>query len=112
LDESSGEQPAKSTKQEAENVGSGAYSIADEGAPLTVNQLIGDPRTGIADDTTTAPWGDMSMEHVWYQEDSEVNWYRYSIAGPDQLPHMYIDSRLSDHTKNLIYILRAKDPNR
>jgi hypothetical protein len=25
---------------------------------------------------------------------------------------MYLDSRLSDHSKNLLYLLRAKDPDR
>jgi hypothetical protein len=92
---------------------SSGFDAAEEGAPLAVHQLIGDPRTGVADDTTTTPWGaDVSMEWVWSSPESGVDWFRYSMAGPDQLPHMYMDSRLSDHSKNLMYLLRCKDPQR
>ncbi|WIA08767.1 hypothetical protein OEZ85_008190 [Tetradesmus obliquus] len=89
------------------------FDAAEEGAPVAVHQLIGDPRTGVADDTTTSPWGaDVSMEWVWSHPASGVDWFRYSMAGPDQLPHMYMDARLSDHSKNLMYLLRCKDPQR
>jgi hypothetical protein len=82
--------------------------------PLSLRrQLIGDPRTGVADDTTTAPFGeDMYAEWVWSSQATGVDWYRYSLASTQQLPHMYMDSRLSDHSKNLMYLLRCKDPQR
>lgn len=89
------------------------FDAAAAGAPLRVHQLIGDPRTGVADDTTTAPWGpDVSVEWVWSSPATGVDWYRYSKAGPDQLPFMYMDARLSDHSKNELYLLRCKDPAR
>lgn len=75
-------------------------------------QLIGDPRTGVADDTTTAPFGDdISVEHVWRSDTKGIDWFRYSLAG-DHLPFMYMDARLSDHSKNMMYMLRCKDPQR
>lgn len=40
------------------------YDAATMGQPVKVHQLIGDPRTGVADDTTTNPWGDMTAEQV------------------------------------------------
>lgn len=88
-------------------------------------QLIGDPRTGVADDTTTAPFtNDLQVEHLWSSgtggklwgkrvgqpEDSVIDWFRYSAAG-NHLPHMYMDARLSDHSRNLMYLLRCKDPD-
>lgn len=88
------------------------FNAAVASAPFQVHQLIGDPRTGVADDTTTAPWGDdVSVEWVYSDPEQGVDWYRYSEAGP-MLPHMYMDSRLSDHSKNLMYMLRCKDPAR
>lgn len=89
------------------------FDAAAASAPYSVHQLIGDPRTGIADDTTTAPWGDdIGVEWVWSDPDRGVEWYRYSQASPSVLPYMYMDSRLSDHSKNLMYMLRCKDPDR
>jgi hypothetical protein len=74
--------------------------------------LIGDPRTGVADDTTTAPYSkDIQVEHVFEDLKKGTNWFRYSMAG-DHLPYMYMDSRLSDHSKNMMYLLRCKDPQR
>eukprot|EP00878_Enallax_costatus_P042319 GHUV01049594.1.p1 GENE.GHUV01049594.1~~GHUV01049594.1.p1 ORF type:complete len:144 (-),score=29.23 GHUV01049594.1:208-639(-) len=88
------------------------FDAAVASAPPMVHQLIGDPRTGIADDTTTAPWGDdVSVEWVYSDPEQGVDWYRYSEAGP-MLQYMYMDSRLSDHSKNLMYMLRCKDPAR
>ena len=89
-----------------------AYDAAVEGRPVRVHQLIGDPRTGIADDTTQPLHGDLSVEWIWHQDVNSVDWYRYSLAGRDQLPNMHMDSRLSDHSKNLMYLLRCKDPAR
>lgn len=90
-----------------------AFDAAAASSPYSVHQLIGDPRTGIADDTTTAPWGeDVAVEWVWSDPNKGVEWYRYSQAGPSILPFMYMDSRLSDHSKNLMYMLRCKDPQR
>eukprot|EP00877_Chromochloris_zofingiensis_P009545 jgi/Chrzof1/4844/Cz15g01100.t1 len=87
------------------------FDAAASSALPRVHQLIGDPRTGIADDTTTAPFGNVQVEWVWRQESNQVNWFRYTNVG-DYFPHMYMDSRLSDHSKNLMYMLRAKDPDR
>lgn len=97
---------------EAEQPTEQPFDAAAYSAPYSVHQLIGDPRTGIADDTTTAPWGDdLSVEWVWSDPDRNQDWYRYSTPGP-VLPYMYMDSRLSDHSKNLLYMLRCKDPER
>ena len=85
--------------------------VLAEGAPRRYFQLIGDPRTGVADDTTQDIFGDIQVEHVWHQESNQVNWFRYSRTA-EATPHMYMDARLSDHSKNLMYLLRAKDPQR
>jgi hypothetical protein len=75
-------------------------------------QLIGDPRTGVADDTTTAPFNnDIQVEHVFASDVNGIDWFRYSMAG-EQLPYMHMDARLSDHSKNMMYMLRCKDPKR
>jgi hypothetical protein len=87
------------------------FSIAAAGAPYPVHRLIGDPRTGVADDTTEPLFGEPSVELVWEQQSNGARWWRHSIAGRE-LPYMYLDSRLSDHSKNLLYLLRAKDPDR
>jgi hypothetical protein len=85
---------------------------ANRHCPSSHTQLIGDPRTGVADDTTTAPFGeDIHTEWIWESQTTGVDWFRYSLAGP-ALPFMYMDARLSDHSKNLMYLLRAKDPQR
>lgn len=80
-------------------------------APRKVFQLIGDPRTGIADDTSTNPFGEITCEMLWHQVTNEVYWYRYEFAG-NLMKEGHRDTRLTDYTKNLIYILRAKDPQR
>ncbi len=79
--------------------------------PPRVHQLIGDPRTGVADDTTTNPFGSVEVEQIWTQDQQELTWYRYTY-GAEHMPNMHRDSRLSDHSKNLMYVLRAKDPRR
>ena len=89
-----------------------AYDAAEAGRPVRVHQLIGDPRTGVADDTTQPLNGEMSIEWIWTQNSTDTNWYRYALAGRDQLPNMHMDARLSDHSKNLMYLLRCKDPQR
>jgi hypothetical protein len=88
------------------------YDASNDGLPHRLHQLIGDPRSGVADDTTQALHGELSVEWLWHQQTNEVHWYRYSIAGRDQLPNMHMDSRLSDHSKNIMYLLRCKDPQR
>jgi hypothetical protein len=88
------------------------HDAARASQPVRLHQLIGDPRTGVADDTTQALHGDLSLQWIWHQTSTDVSWYRYAIAGPDQLPYMHMDSRLSDHSKNLMYLLRCKDPER
>lgn len=92
--------------------GQTVYDAAAEGLPVRVHQLIGDPRTGVADDTTQPLHGDLAVEWIWSQEKTGTDWYRYSLAGRDQLPNMHMDARLSDHSKNLMYLLRCKDPQR
>lgn len=88
------------------------YDAAEGGLPVRLHQLIGDPRTGVADDTTQQLHGDLSIEWIWHQTTNDVHWYRYSLAGREQLPNMHMDSRLSDHSKNLMYLSRCKDPQR
>ncbi|KAI8464465.1 MAG: hypothetical protein J3K34DRAFT_491425 [Monoraphidium minutum] len=70
------------------------FDAARQGLPVRVHQLIGDPRTGVADDTTQPLHGDLAAEWIWHQQTNETYWYRYSLAGPDQLPHMHVDARL------------------
>lgn len=49
---------------------------------------------------------------MWHQSSNEVSWFRYAVAGKQLLPAMHMDARLSDHSKNHMYLLRAKDPQR
>lgn len=88
------------------------YDAAEQGRPVRTHALVGDPRTGVADDTTQPLHGDLSVEWIWHQQTTETSWYRYALAGRDQLPNMHMDARLSDHSKNLLYLLRCKDPQR
>lgn len=88
------------------------YDAAAASAPPRELRLIGDPRSGVADDTTQPLHGDLSIEWLWHQETVDVSWYRYALAGRDVLPHMHRDVRLSDHARNLMYLLRCKDPER
>jgi hypothetical protein len=106
---SSGPEPGANDGSKAPE---GAYDAAEAGLPVRLHQLIGDPRTGVADDTTQPLYGDLSIEWIWHQNTTGVNWYRYALAGRDQLPNMHMDVRLSDHSRNLIYLLRCKDPQR
>ena len=104
----SSSKPSQLADQQRQHAG---VDVLAEGAPRRYFQLIGDPRTGVADDTTQDIFGDIQVEHVWHQESNQVNWFRYSRTAEGQ-PHMYMDARLSDHSKNLMYLLRAKDPQR
>jgi len=93
------------------------FDAALAGAAPRAHRLIGDPRTGIADDTTercpsTAAGNDVSVELMWTQERPGVTeWYRYSPFVRQQ-PLMRRDARLSDHSRNLVYLLRCADPSR
>ncbi|GIL49442.1 hypothetical protein Vafri_5773 [Volvox africanus] len=89
----------------------GRWDLAAQNAPQRVLQLIGDPRTGIADDTTTNPFGEVTVDMVHYQPSNEVYWFKYEFAG-SQTRGSHRDARLSDYTRNLIYLMRAKDPKR
>ncbi len=80
-------------------------------APRRALELVGDPRTGIADDTTTAPLGAPTAEFVHQNTSNLVSWYRYAVAGKDVLPFMHMDPRLSEHSKNMMYLLRAARPD-
>lgn len=86
-------------------------SLAMQNAPRKVFELIGDPRTGLADDVTSNPFGEITVDMVHHQASNEVYWYKYEYAG-NMLQETHRDCRLSEQAKNLIYILRAKDPNR
>eukprot|EP00967_Tisochrysis_lutea_P030981 scaffold36469_cov21-Tisochrysis_lutea.AAC.1 len=46
-----------------------------------------------------------------YQPSNEVYWYKYELYG-NQMKEGHRDSRLSEYSKNLMYLLRAKDPSR
>jgi hypothetical protein len=71
----------------------------------------GDPRTGVADDTTQPLGSGVCVQPVYLNEETNVQWYRYTLDG-DKLNQCHRDGRLSDHAKNLMYILRAKAPAR
>lgn len=88
-----------------------SVDVALGNVPRKVLQLIGDPRTGVADDTTTAPFGDMSVDMIWHQPSNEVMWFKYAWAG-SMVKDSHRDGRLSEQSKNLMYLLRAKDPAR
>eukprot|EP00798_Chlamydomonas_sp_ICE-L_P000059 gene59-12878_t len=86
--------------------------LAFQNAPQQVFELIGDPRTGVADDVSRpSPFGEMSVDMIHQQSSNEVYWYKYEFAG-GAVKESHRNSRLSDASKNLMYILRAKDPNR
>lgn len=87
------------------------HNLALKNAPRQVFELIGDPRTGIADDVTHGTAGEVTVDMIWHQLSNEVYWYKYEYAG-NVLTETQRDSRLSDYSKNLMYLLRAKDPNR
>jgi hypothetical protein len=93
-----------------------SFDASAAGAAPRVHRLIGDPRTGVADDTTlpcpsNAAGNDVSVELLWTQENpgGGVEWHRYTPFGRQQ-PHMRRDARLSDHSRNLMYVLRCADP--
>lgn len=85
--------------------------LAARNAPTKTLQLIGDPRTGVADDTTQPLGSGVSVQPIYLNEATNVQWYRYTMNG-ERLNQCHRDGRLSDHSKNLMYILRAKDPVR
>lgn len=85
--------------------------LAKENAPTQVLELIGDPRSGVADDVTHNPFGGVTVDMVHYQPSNEVYWYKYEFAG-GQTKGAHRDGRLSEYSKNLMYLLRAKDPAR
>lgn len=85
--------------------------LALENAPVKILELIGDPRTGVADDVTTDSLGSVTCDLVHHQDSNEVYWYKYEFAA-EQLQQTHRDGRLSEYAKNLMYILRAKDPDR
>ena len=86
-------------------------SLAMQNAPQKVFELIGDPRSGLADNVTNNAFGEVTVDLVHHQLSNEVYWYKYEFAG-NMLKETHRDSRLSEHAKNLIYVLRAKDPLR
>lgn len=87
------------------------WDLAATNTPQRALQLIGDPRSGVVDDTTQNPFGEVTVDMVHHQLSNEVYWFKYEFAG-GQLRGSHRDSRLSDYTKNLMYLMRAKDPKR
>ncbi|GLC34890.1 hypothetical protein PLESTM_000250800 [Pleodorina starrii] len=87
------------------------WDLVVRNAQQRVLQLIGDPRTGVADDTTTNPFGEVTVDMVHYQPSNEVYWFKYEFAGA-ATHGSHRDARLSDYTRNLMYLMRAKDPKR
>ncbi len=53
----------------------GLSDLALANAPKQVFELIGDPRSGVADDTTYNPFGGVTVEMVHHQPSNEVYWY-------------------------------------
>jgi hypothetical protein len=86
-------------------------SLAMQNAPKRIFELIGDPRSGLADNVTNNPFGDLTVDMIHHQFSNEVYWYKYEFAG-NMLRETHRDARLSEHAKNNMYILRAKDPKR
>ncbi|GFR43188.1 hypothetical protein Agub_g4180 [Astrephomene gubernaculifera] len=86
------------------------WDLATQNAPQGYFGLIGDPRTGIADDMTTNPFGEVTVDMIHHQSKNEVYWFKHEFAGGRAGSHR--DARLSDYTRNLIYLLRAKDSKR
>lgn len=83
--------------------------LAMENAPAQVLELIGDPRSGVADDVTRNSFGSVTVDMVHHQASNEVYWYKYEFAG-EASREAHRDARLSEYSKNLMYLLRAKDP--
>ncbi|GAX83368.1 hypothetical protein CEUSTIGMA_g10793.t1 [Chlamydomonas eustigma] len=86
-------------------------SLAMQNAPKRIFELIGDPRSGLADNVTNNPFGELTVDMIHHQFSNEVYWYKYEFAG-NLLKETHRDARLSEHAKNNMYILRAKDPER
>ncbi|KXZ45193.1 hypothetical protein GPECTOR_57g483 [Gonium pectorale] len=87
------------------------WDLVAENAPRRVFELIGDPRSGIADDTTTSPFGEVTVDMIHHQQSNEVYWFKYEFAG-GMARCGHRDARLSDYSRNLMYLMRAKDPQR
>lgn len=51
----------------------GGMDLALRNAPKQVFELIGDPRTGVADDVTKNPFGETTVDMVWHQLSNEVS---------------------------------------
>ncbi|KAG2437603.1 hypothetical protein HYH02_011243 [Chlamydomonas schloesseri] len=76
-------------------------------------QLVGDPRSGVADDTSASAFGEVTVEMLHHQASNEVYWYKYAFAGGQPgVRGGHRDGRLSDYSRNLAYLMRAKDPTR
>ncbi|PNW81652.1 hypothetical protein CHLRE_06g254600v5 [Chlamydomonas reinhardtii] len=90
-----------------------ALDVAASNAPQRLLQLVGDPRSGVADDTSSPAFGEVTVELLHHQPSNEVYWYKYAFAGGQPGGRGgHRDGRLSDYSRNLAYVLRAKDPAR
>ncbi|KAG2429292.1 hypothetical protein HXX76_011060 [Chlamydomonas incerta] len=90
-----------------------ALDVAASNAPQRLLQLVGDPRSGVADDTAASAFGEVTVELLHHQPSNEVYWYKYAFAGGQPGGRGgHRDGRLSDYSRNLAYIMRAKDPAR
>lgn len=83
--------------------------LAMANAPKRVLALIGDPRTGVADDTSNNPFGDVTVDMIHHSLTNEVYWFKYEFSG-QSVSATHRNGRLSDYSKNLMYLLRASDP--
>ncbi|KAL6759911.1 hypothetical protein V8C86DRAFT_2563762 [Haematococcus lacustris] len=86
--------------------------LARANAPTQVLELIGDPRSGVVDDVTRSPAGSSVMvDMIHYQQSNEVYWYKWEQPG-DPVVERHRDGRLSELSKNLLYLLRAHNPTK
>lgn len=85
--------------------------LAQANAPTQMLELIGDPRSGVVDDVTRNSFGGLTVDMVHHQPSNEVYWFKYEMSG-GLVKGGHRDGRLSEYSKNLMYLLRAKDPVR
>lgn len=86
-------------------------NLALANAPKKVFELIGDPRSGVADDVRSNAFGEITVDMLHHQLSNEVYWYKYEFSG-NAMVESHRNARLSEHAKNTMYVLRAKDPER
>ena len=104
---------SKASISKQHNLALMGLDLAMRNAPKRVFHLIGDPRSGLADDVTSGTMGEITVDMVHHQLSNEVFWYKYEFDGNSAAAQdSHRDARLSEHAKNLLYIMRAKDPSK